>query len=127
MMDKDALLDLLEKSSVNDALAGAIEHSTEGGHLSERLLAAIERYTSSINLDNRHAALSALINYGGRADLDMDAICLLVSALIHDDYSDQFEAVGFLIIMAARGNVRASKMLGLLRLDDKTREELQFS
>ena len=126
MMDKAALLQLLETSSINDALAGAIENSTEGGHLSGRLLAAIERYIGSSNLDNRHAALSALIHYGGRADLEMEALCLLVSALINDDDSDQFEAIGFLAIMAARGNVRASKMLAYLRLDEKTRKELQM-
>ena len=90
------------------------------------MIAAIERYAGSSNRDNRHAALSALVHYGGRADLETEALCLLVSALINDDDSDQFEAVGLLGIMAARGNVRASRMLSLLHLDGKTREELQL-
>jgi len=104
MSDKEHLVSTLEQADLNEPLAGAIESVIEGGHPSTRLVQAIQRYTRSSNLDNRHAALSALVNYGGGGiDLCYDIIGLLVAGFAHDDDDVKFGAIG-LLSLACRSN-----------------------
>lgn len=127
MEDRESLTLWLEEADLDQPAGGAIEDAIQGGHLGERLVSAIERFTRSSLLANRNAALWTLIHYGGKTDLEAEATELLVSGLVHDDDDAIFGAVGMLSIMANGGNAVASRILVQLRLDATTRIELQLA
>ena len=127
MEDRESLTAWLERAALDQPAGGAIEDAIQGGHLDERLVAAIERHKHSSVLDTRNAAVWALIHYGGKRDLEAEAVELLVSGLIHDDDDATFGAVGYLGIMAQDGNPCAQAILAQLRRDEETRERLQLA
>lgn len=127
MNEKKDLIEFLQAASLDEPAAGAIEHLYEGGHLSAAEISLIERFTASADIDTRLEAMLALTHYGKRTDLEMEAVALLVSALIHDDWDAMFGAIGMLGTFAAAGNTRAAKLTEILRRDEKVREQLQMA
>jgi hypothetical protein len=126
MTERGSAIDFLCHASLAEPVGGAIETAMIGGHLSDQEMEPIARFLKSPLLDNRDAAMAALVYPGGRRDLAPEAVGLLISGVQRDDSDAYFAAIGYLVRMANDGDPIAARVVEAIRYDDSLREYLQM-
>jgi hypothetical protein len=107
--EADMLRDLHERD-INAPAGGAIENFAEAYNVSDSAIPILERFLLSDNLDNRSAALEALIG-AKRYDYAADAVLLHFQGRECANVSmEAFDALSYLYLMRIAGNVSAERI-----------------
>jgi len=114
---EDSILKRLSEQDIHAPAGGAIENYYETYDISDAAIPILERFLLSSNLDNRSAALDALI-IAKRYDYAADAVLLHFQGREFESVSTEvFEGLSHLASMRRGGNVAAERMAELLRSD----------
>jgi len=101
---EDSILKRLSEQDIHAPAGGAIENYYETYDISDAAIPILERFLLSSNLDNRSAALDAvLLHFQGR---EFESVS-----------TEVFEGLSHLASMRRGGNVAAERMAELLRSD----------
>jgi hypothetical protein len=124
---EEKLLGFLAKSDVGRPAGFAIEVYRERFPITDRAVPVLERFLVSPVLDNRSAAIQALVDYGGREDYVVDALVLhFLSRDPSLGSQDTYATLRSLEKMKELGNPQAAKALVLLRMDPYVRDMTEF-
>jgi hypothetical protein len=124
---EEKLFDHLAAAEVDQPAGFAIEVYRERFPISDRAVRVLERFLESSILDNRSAAIQALVDHGGRDGYVVDA---LVLHFLSRDPSlasqDTYATLRSLEKMKELGNRQAARALVLLRMDPYVRDITEF-
>lgn len=127
LLSRSEVLLSLKTSDINVVRSGMIEEAlpvaAKNGRLPADFISAIERFLKSSLLENRIAALDILAQYSENTHYELDAICILLMGVVHDNDEAVYGAVRSLSKLEERGNERARELVSLLDIDDKWRNE----
>jgi hypothetical protein len=116
-MDPEMLISTLRTRDVNAPSGAYIEELGDLG-LAAQHYGLVERFLDSDDLDNRDAALSALVLSAGRTGYSIDALLLFTAEKSNElPTVTEMSAVGCLALMAARDDAAAYKALRILSAD----------
>jgi hypothetical protein len=125
---EEKLFALLASADIDRPAGFAIEVYRERFPISERAVPVLEKFLVSRILDNRSAAIEALVNFGNRTDYVVDA--LVLHFLSRDEIfgtPHTYAALSFLQHMSELGNRDAERAMTLLRLDPYVIRMTHFS
>jgi hypothetical protein len=124
---EERLLEFLATADVCRPAGFAIEVYRERFPISDRTVPVLERFLTSPILDNRSAAIQALVDYGGRDGYVVDALVLhFLSREPSLGSQDTYATLRSLEKMKELGNRQAAKALVLLRMDPYVRDMTEF-
>jgi len=117
-----AHVEILKTIDIHSAVGGRIENYCDAFPITDDVIPVLERFLSSTRVENRDAALAALVIYGQRDGYEADAVLLHYQSRDYAGGSpEEFASIHYLRIMHDRGSATAFRLLDLLDADPYVR------
>jgi len=115
--NEDSILAELLARDINTPIGGLIEEFLDRFPVTEGTIPVFERFLDSADVDNRSAALLALVEYGQRLGYEADALVLHYQTRSGGS-PEEYAALRFLRLMSERGSASAARAWALLGRDE---------
>lgn len=122
LLPKERILAYLEGCPLDEEIGGQIESYCEQYRVGVDERPIFERFLASSQVDNRSAALLALVECGHFDGYEGDAVLLHYQSREDDADPAEYAAINYLRMLAERGSHQARRILTLLNRDPYVRK-----